>query len=62
MWNIIGYQDHYYYFDATVAASIQDSSYDQYYDGLCQEYMNFYTMDYPEWYPEVESSNMFVDI
>ena len=62
MWNIIGYQDHYYYFDATVAASIQDSSYDQYYDGLRQEYMNFYTADYPEWYPEVEKTNMFVDI
>ena len=62
MWNIIGYQDHYYYFDATVAVSIQDSSYNQYYDGLRQEYMNFYTVDYPEWYPEVEKTNMFVDI
>ena len=59
MWNIVKCNDHYYYFDATVAASIQDESHSNYYDGLVQEKMNFYIPDHVEWYPNVETTNMF---
>ena len=57
MWNIVKYKGKYYFFDATVAASIkQDSKY--YYDGLKQTQMEDYIMDNPEWYPKVEKTNM----
>lgn len=59
MWNIVKYNNHYYYFDATVAASIQDATQANYFDGLKQEAMNFYIPDYVEWYPKVETTNMF---
>lgn len=57
MWNIIKYKGKYYYFDSTVAASISDTS-EHYYDGLKQTTMKEYKMSNPEWYPEIETTNM----
>lgn len=57
MWNIIKYKGKYYYFDSTIAASISDTS-EHYYDGLKQTTMKEYKMSNPEWYPEIETTNM----
>jgi len=59
MWNIIKYNDKYYYYDSTYAAGTRDKKSDYYYSGLVQEEMNFYTMDHPEWYPKIEETNVF---
>lgn len=58
MWNIVKYEDKYYYFDSTIAVGYKKTS-AHYYEGLLQEYMNSYHPFYPEWYPEVSSENMF---
>jgi len=58
MWNIVKYEDHYYYFDSTIAVGYQKDS-THYYEGLKQEYMNSYQAFYPDWYPEVQNTNMF---
>lgn len=55
MWNIVEYKDKYYYFDSTAAASFRDKSLSYYYDGLIQEEMNDYILQYPEWYPKIET-------
>lgn len=57
MWNIVKYQDKYYYFDSTTAACLKETS-DRYYDGLKQETMNDYGVDNEEWYMEIEKTNM----
>ena len=57
MWNIIRLKDKYYYFDSTVAASIRNKKYKQYYDGLNMTYMNSYTLQNPLWYPKVSTDN-----
>lgn len=57
MWNIVKYKGKYYFFDSTVAASISETS-EYYYDGLKQTAMKEYMMDNPEWYPEIETTNM----
>lgn len=54
MWNVIKYQGKYYYYDSTVAASINDKTNPRYYGGLNQEKMNYYQADFPEWYPKIE--------
>ncbi len=59
MWNIIKYKGKYYYFDSTISVSIKNKESDYYYNGLKQEKMNDYSMKFPEWYPKVESTNMF---
>lgn len=59
MWNIVLYNGKYYFFDATVAVGYHDSSTRGYYNGLKQTYMNSYSMYYPEWYPKIETTNMF---
>ena len=59
MWNIVLYNGKYYFFDATVGVSYHNKSSYSYYNGLKQTYMNSYSMYYPEWYPKVESDNMF---
>ncbi len=42
--------------NTTVATSIsKDSSY--YYDGLKQEYMSSFITDFPDWYPDIATSN-----
>ncbi len=56
MWNIIKLNDKYYYYDSTVAACIRDKEHPQFYDGLKQEEMNYYTKEHPEWYPEIETT------
>lgn len=57
MWNIVKYNGKYYFFDATVATSVsKESSY--YYNGLKQSKMENYVMDHPEWYPEIEKTDM----
>lgn len=58
MWNIIEYDGKYYFFDSTVATSVKNSS-PHYYDGLKQEEMNYYIMDFPDWYPEIEKVGIF---
>lgn len=59
MWNIVKYNDKYYYFDSTAAVSISED-YEEYHNyGLEQSNLNSYRSHHPEWYPEVESSNMF---
>lgn len=58
MWNIVKYEDKYYYFDSTIAVGYKKTS-PHYYEGLQQEVMNSYHPFYPEWYPEVEQTNMF---
>jgi hypothetical protein len=59
MWNIVKFEDKYYYFDSTASVSIDESYKDYHYYGLTQEELNFYTVHYPNWYPKVESTNMF---
>lgn len=58
-WNIVEYKDKYYYFDASVAASIKDKKSSYYYEGLVQEKMNDYQLEHPDWYPEIEIENVF---
>ena len=58
MWNIVKYEDKYYYFDSTIAVGYKKDS-PHYYEGVMQEYMNEYHAFYPEWYPAVEITNMF---
>ena len=55
MWNLIEYEGKYYFFDSTVAAGLGKKS-KYYYDGLYQEKMKDYEMDYPLWYPFIETS------
>ena len=57
MWNIVKYNGKFYYYDSTYAASIRDKKHKNYYDGLKQEKMNFYTVDYENWYPRIEKEN-----
>lgn len=53
MWNVVEYDGKYYFFDSTVATSLNSSS--KYYEnGLKQEQMADYIMDHPDWYPEIE--------
>ena len=59
MWNIVKYEDKYYYFDSTIAVSIKNKKSDRYYNGLKQKEMDYYTVKFPEWYPKIESNNMF---
>lgn len=58
MWNIVEYEGKYYFFDSTVATSLYKTS-SHYYDGLKQETMNDYIIDYPNWYPEIEEVGIF---
>ena len=58
MWNIVKYNDHYYYYDSTIAVGYQTKS-PHYYDGLRQESMNHYQSFHDDWYPSVEVTNMF---
>lgn len=58
MWNIIKYNDKYYYYDSTVSASIRDKSNESYYKGLKQADMNYYTQDHPAWYPKIEKETV----
>lgn len=61
MWNIVEYDGKYYYFDATVAACINKDN-DQYYNGLKQNYFKGsenHILKHAEWYPNIESTNMF---
>ena len=57
MWNVIKYNGKYYYYDSTYAASIRDKTNKNYYDGLKQDKMNYYTIDYANWYPKIETEN-----
>ena len=57
MWNIIKYKGKYYFFDSTVATSVPRTS-KRYYNGLKQTTMVDYKMDNPEWYPEIETTDM----
>ncbi len=59
MWNIVKYEDKYYYFDSTIAVSVKNKNSLHYYDGLKQSEMNYYTVKFPDWYPKVEKTNMF---
>ena len=58
MWNVVKYDDHYYYFDSTIAVGYKKSS-EHYYEGLKQEYMNSYSPFHSDWYPTIEETNMF---
>lgn len=58
MWNVIKYKGKYYYYDSTYAASIRDKTNKNYYDGLKQDKMNYYTIDYANWYPKIETENV----
>ena len=57
MGNIIKYKGKYYFFDSTVATSVPRTS-KRYYNGLKQTTMDDYKMDNPEWYPEIETTDM----
>ena len=57
MWNVVKYEDQYYFFDSTVAVSIQNKDSTHYYKGLIQEEMNYYIIAYDEWYPEISKTN-----
>ena len=57
MWNIIKYKGKYYFFVSTVATSVPRTS-KRYYNGLKQTTMDDYKMDNPEWYPEIETTDM----
>lgn len=56
MWNIVKYNDKYYYFDSTVGISLNDTGHHY---GLSQDFLNSYSMDHSEWYPKVETTNMY---
>lgn len=60
MWNIVKYNDKYYYYDSTVAVGYKKSS-EHYYDGLRQETMKGYSAFHPNWYPKIEETNMFAE-
>ena len=53
MWNVIEYKGKYYYYDSTVASSTYKNK-----SGLIQEEMNYYTAEYPDWYPKIEKTRM----
>ena len=53
MWNIVNVDGKYYYFDSTWAASRRNKNEEDYYNGLLQIEMNDYTLDHPEWYPDI---------
>jgi hypothetical protein len=57
MWNVVEVDGKYYFYDSTVATSAKDESASWYYDGLKQEYMSTYTVDFPAWYPEIQKDN-----
>lgn len=57
MWNVVELDGKYYFYDSTVATSARNEETSWYYDGLRQEFMSSYTVDYPEWYPEISSDN-----
>lgn len=57
MWNVIKYNDKYYYYDSTYSASINDKNNSRYYDGLVQEELNFYTQKNGNWYPQIETES-----
>jgi transglutaminase/protease-like cytokinesis protein 3 len=59
MWNVVKYKGKYYFFDSTVAVSINEGYKDYHYEGLNQAYLNSYTILNPDWYPEIERENMF---
>lgn len=58
MWNIIEYNDKYYYFDSTVAVGYKKGS-DNYYNGIKYDKMTDYTITFYKWYPNVEETNIF---
>ena len=57
MWNVVELDGKYYFYDSTVATSARNEDTSWYYNGLKQEYMATYTVDYPNWYPEISSDN-----
>lgn len=59
MWNIVKYKGKYYYYDSTYAAGAREKNTPYYYGGLTQEKMNSYSMSHPEWYPKIETTNVF---
>ncbi len=58
MWNIVKYNDKYYFFDSTVSVGTMNDHI-VHYDGLRQEKFHNYTMNHPDWYPKIEATNMF---
>lgn len=56
MWNVVKLDDKYYFFDSTVSASARNKKTSWYYDGLKQDYMSTYTVDFPEWYPNISAT------
>ena len=61
MWNIVKYNDKYYYLDTTVANSAKVGE-SIYYEGLNQEFMNDYKVEHSSWYPRTENKNMFKNL
>ena len=57
LWNVVEVDGKYYFYDCTVATSAKDESASWYYDGLRQEYMSTYSVDFPNWYPEIQKDN-----
>lgn len=58
MWNIVKYNNKYYYFDSTISVGTMNDHIGHY-DGLRQEKFYDYTMNHPDWYPKIEATNMF---
>ena len=58
MWNIVKYNNKYYYFDSTIAVGIKENN-PRHDDGLLQERMNSYSVHNKAWYPTIEKTNMF---
>ena len=57
MWNVVELDGKYYFYDSTVATSARNEETSWYYDGLKQEFMSTYSVDYPNWYPEIANDN-----
>ena len=53
MWNIVKIEDKYYFFDSTWAASRNNKDAEDYYFGLIPIEMDSYSLDHPDWYPEI---------
>lgn len=56
MWNVVEYNDKYYYFDSTVSACVSKDK-PSYYKGITQTSMNDYGVDHGDWYPVIEQEN-----
>jgi hypothetical protein len=57
--NIVKVKDKYYLYDSTVASCISESN-SQFYDGLKQSYLQTFSIDHKQMYPELDNEEIFL--